>query len=294
MRCAKLIPALLLLCTVCSLAQGRLDCAAYKSAILKRQVRFCAALPPAYDTDKARRFPVIYYLHGLGENERALLPLWGIIGDLQQAGTVKQFLVITPDAGASFYLNSRDGRVRYEDFFMREFLPAMEKQYRIVGSRAARGIQGSSMGGYGALRFAFKYPQKFAAVAAEMPALYEKFPQRLIPFFEMSRRNAAGSSPFGHPFDEAFWERNTPFALARENAGLIRQSKLKIYFDVGSDDDYGFDDGVRQLDKLLTSLRIPHEAHVYPGGHDAAFVADHFPEALKFVSSALAQPPERR
>ncbi|MGH9642375.1 MAG: alpha/beta hydrolase, partial [Terriglobales bacterium] len=260
-----------------------------KSAILKRQVRFCAALPASYDTDKAKRFPVIYYLHGLGENERALLPLWGLIGDQQQAGTVKQFLVITPDAGASFYINSRDGRVRYEDFFMREFIPAMEKKYRIEATRATRGIQGSSMGGYGALRFAFKYPQMFAAVAAEMPALYEKFPQRLIPYFEMSRRNAAESSPFGHPFDEAFWERNTPFTLVRENAARIRQHKLKIYFDVGSEDDYGFDEGVRQLDKLLTSLHIAHEAHVYPGGHNAGFVADHFPQALKFVSDALGK-----
>ena len=268
-------------------AQGRLDCAAYKSAILKRDVRFCVALPAAYDTEKTRRFPVVYYLHGLGENERALLPLWAIIGDEQQAGRVKPFLVITPDAGASFYINSKDGRVRYEDFFIREFVPAMEKKYRIEAARATRGIQGSSMGGYGALRFACKYPQMFAAVAAEMPALYEKFPQRLIPFFEMSRRNAAEQSPFGHPFDEQFWVRNTPFTLARENAPRIRALKLKIYFDVGAEDDYGFDEGVRQFDKQLTSLHIPHEAHVYPGRHGAAFVADHFAQALRFVSEAL-------
>lgn len=283
------VVAVLLLSAVASLAQGRLDCAAYKSTILKREVRFCASLPAAYDTDKTRRFPVVYYLHGLGENERALMPLWGIIGDEQQAGTVKQFLVITPDAAASFYINSRDGHVRYEEFFIREFIPAMEKKYRIEASRATRGIQGSSMGGYGALRFAFKYPQMFTAVAAEMPALYEKFPQRLIPYFEMSRRNAAQESPFGHPFNEAFWERNTPFTLARENATTIRREKMKVYFDVGSEDDYGFDEGVRQLDKLLTSLHIAHESHVYPGGHGAAFVADHFSQALKFVSDALGQ-----
>lgn len=275
--------------TVIPACAQRLDCAAYKSTILKRDVRFCVALPAAYDTEKARRFPVIYYLHGLGENERALLPLWAIIGDEQQARGVKQFLVITPDAGTSFYINSKNGSVRYEDFFIREFVPAMEKKYRIESSRATRGIQGSSMGGYGALRLAFKYPQMFAAVAAEMPALYEKFPQRLIPYFEMSRRNAAQQSPFGHPFDEAFWQRNTPFTLARANATRIRALKLKIYFDVGSQDDYGFDEGVRQLDKLLTSLHIPHEAHIYPGGHNATFVADHFADALKFISDELGK-----
>ena len=284
---ASCIAALLLSATTL-LAQGRLECAAYKSTILKRNVRFCAALPPAYDSDKSLRFPVVYYLHGLGENERALMPLWAIIGDLQQGGKIKPLVVITPDAGSTFYINSRGGRVRYEDFFIREFIPAMEKKYRIRASRAARALQGTSMGGYGALRFAFKYPQMFVAVAAEMPALYEKFPRRLIPFFEMNRRSAAEATPFGNPFDEALWERNTPFTLARENGARLRKLNLKIYFDCGDRDDYGFDDGARELDRLLISLRIPHQSHIYPGGHDPNFVADHFDEALEFVAGALA------
>jgi len=267
-----------------SLAQ-RVECAAIKSTILVRQVRFCAALPASFDSDKAKRFSIVYYLHGLGENAQALLPLSTLIDDLRQSGKARDVVVVTPDAGASFYINSRDGKVRYEDFFVREFMPAMEKRYRAVGSKATRGIQGTSMGGYGALRLAFKYPQLFAAVAAEMPALYEKFPKRLMPFFEMSRRGAAEASPFGNPFNETFWERNTPFTLAKNNAAALR--KLAIYFDCGDRDDYGFDEGTRRLDKLLTSLRIQHTAHIYAGGHNPQFVLEHFPEALTFVASSL-------
>lgn len=263
----------------------RVECNALKSAILARPVQFCAALPASFDSDKTKKFPVVYYLHGLGENAQALLPLSSLIDDLRQSGKVKDVVVITPDADSTFYIDSKDGKTRYEDFFMREFMPAVEKKYRATGTRATRGIQGTSMGGYGALRLAFKYPQMFAAVAAEMPALYEKFPQRLIPYFEMSRRGAAEASPFGHPFDEAFWERNTPFTLAKADAARLRN--LPVYVDCGDRDDYGFDEGVRQFDKLLTSLHVKHTAHIYPGGHNPQFILTHFSEAFTFVSNAL-------
>jgi S-formylglutathione hydrolase FrmB len=287
MRITRVIAvAILLLGGIPGLAEGRVECAALKSTVLARNVRYCAALPAGYDGKQAKRFPVVYYLHGLGESEQTLVGALGaMLGDLQRNGKIKEFLVITPDAGTTFYINSRDGRVRYEDFLVREFIPAMERRFRVAGTRATRGIAGTSMGGYGALRTAFKYPQLFAAVEAEMPALYEKFPQRLLPFFEMSRRGGAAGGPFGQPFDEAFWERNTPFTLARENAARLRN--LKIYFDCGSEDDYGFDAGTRKLDQLLTSLGIKHEAHIYPGRHSPDFVADHFPAALTFVSNSL-------
>src|SRR5207253_1658558 len=67
-------------------------------------------------------------------------------------------LIVTPDGGSSFYINSRDGHRRYEDFFLREFLPQIEKRYRTRAGRASHGIAGISMGGYGALHLAFLHP----------------------------------------------------------------------------------------------------------------------------------------
>ena len=269
-------------------AQAKVECAAVKSAILHRNVRFCAILPPSYERDKTRKFPILYYLHGLGENEQALTgPLWDVNEDLQKKGQIGEFLMVTPDGGRSFYINSHDGRFRYEDFFIRELLPAIERRYRVIGTRAARGIGGTSMGGYGALRFAFKYPQLFAAVTAQMPALYEKFPPQLIALVKMSARGQQMGDLFGDPFDQAFWQRNTPFTLARQNAARLRG--LKIYFDCGDDDDYGFDDGARQLDALLTALKITHEAHIYPGRHDAIYIAGHIDAVLQFQSRAISR-----
>jgi S-formylglutathione hydrolase FrmB len=64
---------------------------------------------------------------------------------------------------------------------------------------------------------------------------------------------------------------------------------LKIYFDCGSEDDYGFDSGAAALDKLLASRHIPHEFHLYPGGHNWVYFAEHLPELLAFESRAYGE-----
>ena len=106
-------------------AAGRIECTSTSSRILARAVHYCALLPSNYDTNKTRRFPVLYYLHGLGEDEQMFVRSdgWQLIEDLRDQGQIGEFLIVTPDADRSFYVNSRDGRTRYEDFFIQEFLP---------------------------------------------------------------------------------------------------------------------------------------------------------------------------
>ena len=66
-----------LFCSVPAHAQGRAECSVIKSEILARNVRYCAFLPASFDQDKTKKFPVLYYLHGLGDNEQSLLNLAG-------------------------------------------------------------------------------------------------------------------------------------------------------------------------------------------------------------------------
>src|SRR5208337_3528075 len=182
LRVVRALVALLALCLAPLLdAQGRAECSVIKSAVLEHSIRYCAFLPASFDQDKTRRYPVLYYLHGLGDNEQSLLNLggWDVISELRRQGKIGDFIVLAPSAGRTFYLNSENGKVRYDDFFIKEFMPQMEKKYRAEGTRATRGITGVSMGGYGALRFAFKYPDQFAAVSAQMPALIAQLPQDL-------------------------------------------------------------------------------------------------------------------
>jgi S-formylglutathione hydrolase FrmB len=264
-----------------ALAAGRVECSSIRSQYMPAPVGYCALLPPSYDAQPTRKFPVVYFLHGLGGDHTFLVATggWSLIEGLEERKRIGEIVVITPDADSTFYINAKNGSTRYEDFFIRDFVPRMEKHFRLLGTRYGRAIAGISMGGYGALRFAFKYPQMFASVSAQMPALLEQLPHGagnagLTAFF---------GPAFGHPADEAFWKANTPFVFARA-ASL---HGLKIYMDCGDQDDYGFDAGTREMDKLLNARHVPHESHIYPGRHDWQFVVQHLEESLAFDSKAL-------
>jgi S-formylglutathione hydrolase FrmB len=270
-------------------AQGRAECSVIKSQILARPVRYCAFLPASFDQDKTRRYPVLYFLHGLGDNEQSLLNSggWDLVSELRSQGKVGDFIILTPSAGHTFYINSENGKVRYEDFFMKEFVPQMEKKYRAEGTRATRGITGVSMGGYGALRLGFKYPDDFAAVSAQMPALIADLPNNI----SSDTRNSPGSllgDVFGSPFSRDYFTRNNVFYFARTDS-VASLKRTSIYFNVGNNDDYGFQQGALQLDRILKDRGIPHQFHIYPGRHSVEFVVRYFPEVIEFQWSAIGK-----
>jgi S-formylglutathione hydrolase FrmB len=295
-RTFTLVALLAALCNVAH-AQGRIECGAVASRILHQSVRYCAFLPSSYDSTAAGknaqekdvpRYPVLYDLHGLGDNEQSLLNTgaWSLIQDLRDQHKIGEFLIVTPDGGRSFYINSRDGRERYSDFFLQEFMPAIEHKYRVRTGHSWRGITGMSMGGYGALRLAFAYPQLFSSVSAHSAALVAEAPRP-------SNRGAGGGSPlvgmlgalFGNPIDPAFWNANSPFVLAKKNVGEI--AHLKIYFDCGSEDSFGFDQGARDLHAELDTLKVPHEFHIYPGSHGVEYFLAHLAASMEFHSRAF-------
>ncbi len=264
---------------------GRVECDSASSKILARPVPYCVLLPASFDTDKTRRFPILYFLHGLGDNEQAFIHTgaWNLVEDFREKGRLKDFLIATPAGEASFYINSRDGKIRYEDFLLREFFPFIESRYRVRAGRVNRAISGISMGGYGAFHLAFAHPELFSSVSAHSAALIEKLPAFLSGNGGMpaSGRSRILGAVFGLPPDPAFWERNSPLALAR-TASI---SRLKIYFDCGTDDDFGFEAGATVLDKILSSRKIPHEFHLYPGRHDWSYFASHLEASLSFHSA---------
>ena len=77
------------------------------------------------------------------------------------------------------------------------------------------------------------------------------------------------------------------FSTSPEHDSAASLKRMKIYFNVGNNDDYGFEQGAQQLDKLLTSRGIPHEFHIYPGGHDAQFVIRHFGDVIEWQWKAI-------
>ena len=268
-------------------AEGRAECSVVKSTILARPVRYCAYLPASFDQDKTRQYPVLYYLHGLGDNEQSLLNMggWDLIEELRRQGKIGDFVVLAPNGGHTFFLNSADGKLRYEDFLTKEFMPQMEKKYRIISTRATRGVTGVSMGGFGALHLAFKYPQQFAAVSAQMPALLAEIP----PNFAAGGPGSPGSmmgDVFGSPFNRAYFDRNNVFYFAKTDP-TAELKRTKIYFDVGNNDDYGFEQGAQKLHQLLDSRGVANVFLVYSGGHNPQFVMRHFGDVMQFQWNAI-------
>ena len=266
-----------------ALAQGRIDCSTLDSRILHRAVRYCVMLPPSYETDKQKKFPVLYFLHGLGENEQTLLRSggWGLIEDLRQGHKIGDFLIAAPEGRGSFFINSADGHNRYNDFFLSEFMPLIETHFRVLRERRVRGITGLSMGGYGALRFAFAHPELFASVSAQSAALITETPKQM----DADLRNAgplAGllGTVFGNPINIPHWRENDPFELARRNR--IQLSSQAIYFNCGQQDEYGFAEGANKLHQQLLAEKVKHEFHLYSGGHNADYFLSHLGETMEF------------
>jgi S-formylglutathione hydrolase FrmB len=295
-RCLATILFFALLAASSAFAQDRADCRAFRSAILQSSVHYCVFLPANYSSPdaKAQRYPVLYLLHGLGGNEQemALSGEWTLLQDLRRdhrvraslearQNTVGDFLVVAPDGWDTFYINSRDGKTLYGDFFVREFITFIDHTYRVRAGPTARGITGFSMGGYGAMRIGFAHPELFGSVSAHSAALMRDPPEGVNA--GASGGNLAArilTNVFGSPIDQKFWDLNSPFLLAKKNAALL--AKTKIYFDCGTEDSYGFDRGAGEMDQALTSLKIPHEFHLYPGGHNVSYLLAHREASFAF------------
>jgi S-formylglutathione hydrolase FrmB len=272
--------------------QSRIDCDAMNSRILKHPVNYCVYLPAGYDagaaTHPTEAYPVLYFLHGLGDNERTLFNTggWTLLDDLRKQHKIGEFLVVAPEGGQTFYIDSADGRVRYGNFFLQDFIPFIETKYRIKKNRNNRAVSGISMGGYGALRFAFAHPEIFSAVSAQSAALITETPQ------EIDTTASAGeplgkvlARVFGNPVQVQHWKDNSPFDLAKRNESAIRH--LVIYFNCGQDDNYGFEKGAAALHQQLAKENVKHEYHLYPGDHSLSYFLSHFPGVMEFHSRAF-------
>jgi S-formylglutathione hydrolase FrmB len=238
------------------------------------------ALPPDY-TSSSARYPTLYFLHGLFENEHS----WGerggeeVLDGLVNQGQVGKFLVVLPDGGKTFYINSVDGHERYEDFFIQELVPAIDRTYRTMPGRQARAVSGTSMGGYGALHLGMRHADVFGAASAQSAALLPKFPNPIPTEGRWGFYARILQGPFGSPLNEAYFEANNPLTLAEHPEQF---ANLKLYFDCGDHDRYGFEEGAQLLDKILTEKGFHHEFALRPGNHGWSYLSQYMRYALLF------------
>ena len=136
-----------------------------QSTVLGKEVQYSIYLPDGYDRTN-RVYPTLYLLHGYGDDETG----WTQFGEVQfiadksmTSGEATPMIIAMPDGGVTWYLNTFDGKTKYEDFFVKEFLPFIDKNYRTRPSKQYRAIAGLSMGGYGTWELIARFPDRFAA-----------------------------------------------------------------------------------------------------------------------------------
>jgi S-formylglutathione hydrolase FrmB len=277
-----------------------IEFSSFESKSLGMQERYSIFLPPSYSKNLSRKYPVIYFLHGLNNDETSwTVERYGHIQNtLEQmilAGKLPEFIMVHPRGDNGFYCNYIDGLRRYEDLVSQELPAHMEFRYRAAKGRNNRAIAGTSMGGYGALKIAMKYPDRYAAVVGQSPILFpgtnplelseDAKSSRFYSFFVNMLKPL-----FGDPIRQDLWDANNPLVLATKQ----NLDGLKIYFDYGTDDRYipltHLDEGNRLLDTKLTDARVPHVFKVHPGEpHGWALIAAHLDETLPFLCRSFGQ-----
>ena len=138
---------LLMIALIISAQTGKVyDNLSMKSKILNMDRKYAVYLPPDYETSQ-RSYPVLYLLHGYGDDQTGWVQFGEVLHIADEAinsGKATPMIIIMPDAntGKVGYVNSIAGNWQYEDFFFQEFMPYIEKTYRIKGEKRYRAIAG--------------------------------------------------------------------------------------------------------------------------------------------------------
>lgn len=266
----------------------RYETVAFESRLVGAALPYHVLLPADYhaEASKRTRYPVLFLLHGLG----------GGAGDwvsgrarLAEHAAAHRLVVVVPEGRDSWYTDSATApREKFESYFVEELLPDVERRFRTLGRREGRAVAGLSMGGYGALKFGFKHPEKFVFAASMSGALGAAawLPLEVLPAF-VRPSLARVYGPAGSPTRAA----NDLFRLAREVAPERAAALPYLYLDCGTEDFLIANN--RDFSELLLERKIPHEYRQLPGGHDWPYWDRQVREVLRLAAGRLAQPEDK-
>ena len=256
-----------------------------KSEILKSERKFAVYLPPDYETSE-RSYPVLYLLHGMGDDQTGWIQFGEILRIADKAilgGNATPMIVIMPDANTEKvgYFNSIEGNWNYEDFFFNEFMPHVEKKYRIKSEKRFRAIAGLSMGGGGSFMYAMHHPELFSSAcplsAYIGPLSVDDFKNQL------QRMN---SKVIDEAKIQAYFENHNAVSLI-ENTEVEKLKSVRWFIDCG-DDDFLYE-GNSLIHIAMRKKDILHEYRVRNGGHTWTYWRESLPEVLGFVSNTFHQ-----
>ncbi|MDR1624071.1 MAG: esterase family protein [Tannerellaceae bacterium] len=257
-----------------------------RSEILKMDRNFAVYLPDGYDKSD-QSYPVLYLLHGSGDNHTG----WVQFGQVQPIadrviaeGKAARMLIVMPDAdtGRRGYFNDIRGDFDYEDFFFKELIPHIEKNYRVRTERRYRAIAGLSMGGGGTIFYTLHRPDMFAA-AAPLSASTGSWN------IEQLKARLPQDAPLTDRQISAYYKRHSMEEVikAASEDELKQLKQVRWYISCG-DDDFLFE-GNSLMHITFRKNEIPHEYRVKDGAHTWTYWRMELPLVMEFVSKSFTQ-----
>lgn len=256
-----------------------------QSKLLKMDRKYAVYLPPDYETSQ-RSYPVLYLLHGAGDDQTGWVQFGetlNIADEAIKSGIATAMIIIMPDAntGKRGYVNDVKGEWLYEDFFFQEFMPFIEKTYRIKADKRYRAIAGLSMGGEGAFIYALHHPELFSSACPLSAATGPKNIEELKNY-----RLWQGVEGITDADKESYFKRYNVLSLI-ENMPDTQKKAVRWYIDCG-DDDFLFE-GNSLVHIAMRKEEIPHEFRIRDGAHNWTYWRTSLPKVLEFVSMSFHQ-----
>ena len=233
---------------------AKIDTLLVWSKSMNKKVPNLVITPSNYTTSKSR-FPVLFLLHGAGDN---FLGWMQIAPELPNYADKNKIIIVCPDGGeTSWYFDSPvDKSVRYETYMTTELIPAIDAKYKTRPQKNSRAIAGLSMGGHGALFLAIKHQNLYGAVGSICGAV------DIRPFhnnWDLPKRLGSYTT------NKINWDNNTVINMVP----LLLGKSLRIIFDCGVNDFFYAVN--KQLHEEMLRRNIPHDFIVRPGEHDVSY-----------------------
>ncbi len=261
---------------------------AMDSKLMQGPVKYAVYLPPGYDTDQ-RSYPVLYLLHGYTDDETG----WVQFGEAPRiadeeigSGEAPPMIIVMPDGGVTWYMDDYKGKTPWASMFVQEFIPYIEKKYRIRSKKEFRAISGLSMGGYGALHLAMRHTDLFATCYAMSAAVYTdgEITSMKQESYEHVFGFLCGPGLEGKDRMNDVWKKYNPLYLLDE----VPEKELKSvrwFMDVG-DDDFLYR-GNSALHVKMRNMGIPHEYRVRDGKHEWPYWRSSLKTALPYIGKTF-------
>lgn len=251
------------------------------SDILDAYRQYTVYLPASYEKETARTYPVLYLLHGMSgvntswfNDQRCK----DVMDQLVASGEAQEMIIVSPNAGGvvnkdwNGYFNMPGWA--YEDFFYKEFLPHIEKTFRVKADKEHRAIAGLSMGGGGSTSYAQRHPEMFCAVYA-MSALMN------IP--AGSENPTADKNDKMSLLTKSVMDNScVKYVQDADEARKNQLRSVKWFVDCG-DDDFLLDRNIEFVQAMHRAF-IPVEFRVRDGGHTNEYWHSALYTCLPFVS----------